>query len=72
MAWGRELWRHYLQPSCSLLCWRAFHQRLPTDDQLQRKGMILVSRCQLCSNAYETINHVLVSYPYAMALWNAL
>ena len=72
VAWGRELWHHYLPPSQTLLCWKAFHQRLPTDDHLQRKGMFLVSRCRLCASSFETIDHVLVSYPYALFLWQAL
>ena len=34
VAWGRDLWRHYLPPSRSFLCWRAFLYCLPIDDIL--------------------------------------
>ena len=33
--------------------------------------MLLFSRCRLYSNAYKIIDHVLVSCPYALALWQA-
>ena len=72
VAWGRDLWRHYLPPSRSFLCWRAFLYCLPTADILQHKGMCLVSICHLCFHAHESIDHVLINCPYAVALWSAL
>ena len=34
--------------------------------------MVLVSQCRLCSQALESTDYVLISYPYAKALWTAL
>ncbi|KAM5546473.1 hypothetical protein ABKV19_002467, partial [Rosa sericea] len=38
-----QVWRHFIPPRFSILVWRLLHNKLPTDDQLQRRGIPLVS-----------------------------
>ena len=47
--WASSVWCSFIPPRYSILAWRIFHLKLPTDDQLQRRGIPMVSVCQLCS-----------------------
>ena len=68
VAWGRDLWRHYLPPSRSFLLWRAIHLALPTEDVLQQRGQIFPSRCCLCFAHSESLDHIFCSCLYASSL----
>ena len=72
VIWGKELWRHYLPPARSFLAWRLLHGRIPTDDHLCARGFHLVSRCYLCVNQHESLDHTFSSCSYAVAVWTAL
>ncbi|KAL6220268.1 hypothetical protein ACLB2K_008024 [Fragaria x ananassa] len=41
--WASSVWRSFIPPRYSVLAWRIFHLKLPTDDQLQRRGIPIVS-----------------------------
>ena len=72
VAWGKDLWRHYLPLARSLLMWRAIHDSLPTDDKLSKCGFQIVSRCHLCATAEESIDHLFSYCSFAVAVWQAL
>ena len=72
VAWGKDLWRHYLSLSCSFLVWRVIHATLPTDDILQHCGLIFPSHCRLCVADSKLIDHIFYSCPSVSSLWQAL
>ncbi|GAV63418.1 zf-RVT domain-containing protein [Cephalotus follicularis] len=53
------------------LSYRACRRALPTGDNLQRRGMQMVSRCKICKNDNESIDHVLLHCPEVQLVWNA-
>ncbi|KAL6176156.1 hypothetical protein ACLB2K_052791 [Fragaria x ananassa] len=68
-----KVWQNFIPPRFSILVWRLLHNRLPTDDQLQRRGIPLVSVCQLCSFcSVEDSTHVFVNYSFAQHVWQWL
>jgi len=43
---------------------------MPTDDNLRVRGCVVVSVCSLCLKSYETLEHLFLSCPFAVSLWN--
>ncbi|KAL6143356.1 hypothetical protein ACLB2K_054051 [Fragaria x ananassa] len=65
--------RRFIPPRYSILAWRIFHLKLPTDDQLQRRGIPMVSVCQLCSFSHiEDMPHLFVNCSFAQHIWQWL
>ncbi|XP_075499933.1 uncharacterized protein LOC142538505 [Primulina tabacum] len=59
----------WLRPTMSFFLWRFWHQWLPVDDMLQRRGFELASRCQCCDMS-ETFTHVFIDGPIARSVWH--
>jgi hypothetical protein len=58
--------------SNSFVVWRCLHNKMPTDDNLLRRGCIIVSVCVLCMRSDETTRHLFITCPFTCALWNWL
>ena len=41
-------------------------------NQLKKRGLSLASRCPLCKEAKEAIEHLLIHYPKTWSMWTAL
>ncbi|XP_075504648.1 uncharacterized protein LOC142542098 [Primulina tabacum] len=57
-------WGSWLRPTMSFFLWRFWHQWLPVDDVLQRRGFELASKCQCCEMP-ETFTHIFIDSPLA-------
>ncbi|XP_062028868.1 uncharacterized protein LOC133744853 [Rosa rugosa] len=72
-TWVSSVWRNYIPPHYSLLAWRLFHHKLPTDDQLQKRGIPMVSVCQLCNFGFiEDQTHLFFNCSFAQHVWQWL
>jgi len=54
-GWGKFIWTSYLLPSKTLVLWKVFNWRLPTDKHIQNKGLHICSMCTLCEKHEESI-----------------
>ncbi|KAK3221821.1 hypothetical protein Dsin_008846 [Dipteronia sinensis] len=72
VPWWRDLWSRYITPSRSVLSWRLFIDRLPTEDCLCMSGFQLTSRCSVCGASSESVDHLFLKCPLATALWEAV
>lgn len=68
----KQIWSKAIPPSRSFLVWRIFHHKMPTDNNLKRRGSIIVSMCSLCCQAEESSSHLFMSCKYASAIWHWL
>jgi len=64
------LWTRGNWSKITLFSWLIMHNRALTWNNLQRRGFIEPSRCALCENEIETLNHILNTCPIACALWD--
>ncbi|XP_075503964.1 uncharacterized protein LOC142541290 [Primulina tabacum] len=62
-------WGSWLRPTMSFFLWRFWHQWLPVDDVLQRRGFELASKCQCCEMP-ETFTHIFIDSPLARSVWH--
>ncbi|XP_024177848.1 uncharacterized protein LOC112183741 [Rosa chinensis] len=71
--WVSKVWHSFIPPRLSLLAWRLSYDKLPTDVQLQKRGIPTVSVCQLCTFGYiEDSTHLFVTCSFAQHVWQWL
>ncbi|XP_019459917.1 PREDICTED: uncharacterized protein LOC109359677 [Lupinus angustifolius] len=70
--WCKTVWSNCIPPSKSFTFWRLHKNRMPTDENLQRRGMSVVSICTMCLASQETSDHLFLKCHFAVTLWNWL
>jgi len=60
-GWGKFIWFSYLSPSKTLVLWKVFHGRIPTDKHIQNKGLYICSMCTLCEKHEESTQHLFLN-----------
>ena len=53
-----------------LLSFEVFHERLPTDQHIQNKGLHICSMCTLCEKHEESIQHLFFECYNALRIWS--
>ncbi|TQD76419.1 hypothetical protein C1H46_038047 [Malus baccata] len=71
-SWASIIWRPFIPPRYSILVWKILFNKLPTEDQLQRRGIPLAPICQLCHKNSESIDHIFSSCEFAQCAWRWL
>jgi ribonuclease HI len=71
-SWSKIIWRLFIPPARSLVAWRIMQDVLATDDNLLKRGFLIVSCCSLCGRAYETTDHLFLRCPFITRYWNWL
>ncbi|XP_071727131.1 uncharacterized protein [Rutidosis leptorrhynchoides] len=66
-----ETMRNSLVPKkLEIFVWRAVQRRIPTRMELDKRGIDLHStRCTLCDDDHESVDHTLIFCKYAFDLW---
>ncbi|KAF1872450.1 hypothetical protein Lal_00016748 [Lupinus albus] len=72
MNWCKLIWTKFIPPSKSFSTWRLFHHKMPTDENLQKRGCHLASLCSNCYSQIETSNHVFLTCSFVVQLWDWL
>ncbi|KAF6168048.1 hypothetical protein GIB67_011433 [Kingdonia uniflora] len=70
--WFKFFFRSAIHPRLSMWGWRLCHGKLPTDDNVQKKGITLASRCCLCANNSKSIHHLFWDCSFSNWLWTWL
>lgn len=52
--------------------WRILLDRMPTDDQLIKRGCSIPSICSLCNSSSESSSHLFLDCSFAAQIWNWL
>ena len=69
LPWAALIWKSCIPPSCSFILWRIMHGKMPTDENLRRRGCITVSICNLCISTDESSDHLFLQCPFATNIW---
>ena len=63
------IWNSCIPPKVSVFTWEVWWGKVLTMDQLKKRGFQLTSRCPLCKEDEETIDHLLLHYPSIWGFW---
>ncbi|MFS7919355.1 putative reverse transcriptase zinc-binding domain-containing protein [Helianthus anomalus] len=64
-------WHPWLPPKINVFGWRAIQNRLPTSDNLVRRGIIQIPvQCCFCGDVEETAEHIFTSCYTASIVWH--
>ncbi|XP_058742394.1 uncharacterized protein LOC131614872 [Vicia villosa] len=78
IAWDYQLinslkvmWELNLPPKIKVFAWRFFTDRLPTRDQLLKRGVanVLCPNCVLCGSSLESSSHLFFNCQEVKAIW---
>ena len=69
VPWTKFLWKSFIPPRVSSTCWKLLHNKHPSQINLQKRGMILASRCEVCKHNEDSLQHTFVNCPFASLLW---
>ncbi|CAJ2637188.1 unnamed protein product [Trifolium pratense] len=72
LDWTGWIWHNFVPPSSSFVAWRCFQNRMPTDENLRKRGCVVVSACDLCLSQSETTPHLFLTCSFANNLWKWL
>ncbi|KAM1857414.1 hypothetical protein ACFX14_007525 [Malus domestica] len=65
----KHLWKANIPPKVKNFTWTACHDILPTKVNLHKKGVGVEVACGVCQGEEETVAHVLLTCPFARAVW---
>jgi len=68
--WGKLIWSSSIPSSKTLVLWKVFHGRLPTDQHIQNKGLNTCSMFTLCEKHEESIQHLFFACSNALHIWS--
>jgi len=66
------LWNTYIPPSRAFITWHLIHNKIPTDENLRKRGCTIVSICCFCLSQAETSQHIFFECVVTTRLWNML
>ncbi|XP_019459896.1 PREDICTED: uncharacterized protein LOC109359653 [Lupinus angustifolius] len=72
LSWCKLIWSSSIPPTKSFNTWRLVNNKMPTDENLQKRGIPMASICTLCHTAAENSPHLFLHCSYAFPLWNWL
>jgi hypothetical protein len=64
-----ELWKTKAPNKCRLFAWLVLHGRSWTSERAWRHDLRNDACCAFCDQGVETIDHLLISCPYAREVW---
>jgi len=67
---GKFIWSSSIMPSKTVVLWKFFHGRLPTDQHIQYKGLHICSMCMLCGKHEEYVQHLFFECSTALRIWS--
>ncbi|GLT48447.1 hypothetical protein SLA2020_220710 [Shorea laevis] len=68
----RLIWDNNLPMKISAFAWKALQNKIPTKENLQKRGMIeenIETKCIFCGEQTESSTHILFSCPITWKLW---
>ncbi|KAJ3679650.1 hypothetical protein LUZ60_017661 [Juncus effusus] len=71
--WNAKVWQLKVPTKIRFFLWLLGLNRLPTQQNLQKKGWTTITACTLCSTgSVETIQHLFILCPYSVHFWNRM
>jgi hypothetical protein len=67
--WWKGLWKLKAPLKSKLFMWTALLNKVPTWDKMRKRQIEGPGWCSLCKGDSETLNHILITYPFTKKVW---
>ncbi|CAN1807424.1 Putative ribonuclease H protein At1g65750 [Linum perenne] len=68
----KVIWQSFIPSKITSFCWKVFHKKIATVDNLQRKGFLMANRCVMCLNCSESVDNLFLHCAFASRVWSLL
>lgn len=72
IRWAKTIWHISIPPSKSLMVWKLLIDKLPTDENLAKRGCHLPSICNLCGLHNESSTRLFIDCLFSIHIWSWL
>ncbi|XP_026452010.1 uncharacterized protein LOC113352401 [Papaver somniferum] len=72
LHWYKKIWNSAVLPSTSANVWKIARNVCATEENLRKKGFQFASRCYICHDGEDSIEHILWKCDFSTSLWNWL
>ncbi|KAF9605078.1 hypothetical protein IFM89_013748 [Coptis chinensis] len=69
IAWHKTIWSKHIHPKTATILWKIMHNCAATGEKMQSIGISSVTRCCVCLDACESLQHLIWECPNAQQLW---
>ncbi|XP_042521331.1 uncharacterized protein LOC122094799 [Macadamia integrifolia] len=69
VSWDKVIWHKFFLPRLSTLGWHWLHEKIPTNEKIQSRGIHLPSRCDLYGFSSESTFHLFLDCSFSTELW---
>jgi hypothetical protein len=67
--WWRGLWKLKAPLKTKIFMWSTLVNKVPTWDKMRKRQIEGPGWCALCKGEIETIEHILISFPFTLKVW---
>jgi len=67
---AKSIWKSKVPTKVCFFAWAATLGKIPTDDMLKRRNFRGLSRCSMCLEEEEAVDHLLVHCQWVSSLWD--
>jgi len=67
---AKSIWKSKAPTKVCFFAWAATLGKIPSDDMLNRRNFRGPSRCSMCLEKEETVDHLVVHYRWVSSLWD--
>ncbi|XP_026436585.1 uncharacterized protein LOC113334574 [Papaver somniferum] len=72
LHWYKKIWNPAVLPSTSANVWKIARNVCATEENLRKRGFQIASRCYICHDEEDNIEHILWKCDFSTSLWNWL
>lgn len=69
LDWCKLIWSKFIPPTISFITWRLAHNKLPTYENLKKRGSYILSICCFCKAHQETSSHIFFECLETSKIW---
>ncbi|XP_026383729.1 uncharacterized protein LOC113279242 [Papaver somniferum] len=70
--WSKHIWNSFLHPSVASNIWKLIQGLYIDDKTMVKNGYDMVSRCCICEDVEDSMNHLLWECKFSLQIWNWL
>ncbi|XP_026428416.1 uncharacterized protein LOC113324313 [Papaver somniferum] len=71
-SWTQQVWQPCIHPYTSTNLWKILKGACETEEAVRKKGFSTVSKCYLCGNNNDTLQHILWACDFRSRIWHWL